>query len=77
MKHYVAGKRHYYGPKTTNYYLWHGPFDSRKEASDFIKAFHSTVYYLSHNECSRPTLKVVNDRILTKTMENSLFHLPR
>jgi len=77
MKHYVAGKRHYYGPKSTDYSLLHGPFDSRKEASDFIKALQSTVYYLSHNECSRPTLKVVNERSLTITMRDSLFCLPR
>ena len=61
--HCVKAKRFYYGPKHKHSIAFVG---TRKECEDYIKKSESRIYHLDHNEHSRPQLRIVLTKNLSK-----------
>ena len=61
--HCVKAKRFFYGSKHKHSIAFVG---TRKECSDYIKKSESRIYHLDHNEHSRPHLRIVLTKNLSK-----------
>jgi hypothetical protein len=64
MQYQIRSTRYFYGPIKTKFIVedaCYGPLvlPSRRAALEWIKSQDDTVYYLSHNEHSRPTYTLV------------------